>query len=390
MSSHRTVRGDVNKRRRSILIGGVVLLVGLTLAWRVLLELPHVARHDMDRAFSTLRTSRGELYARELTRSAEVLRDSTLKQWQMENERWFFLRDYARVDRIALRASNAALAAARRALRVQDSLKTQSEIGLGLLRDRINELENERVQLPDHREARTQLTEADGYLVLVEQRLEDGDFLGSAAALAKASHLLDATGITLAEVVNDYLTSQPLWTQWAEETIAWSKTHRSTALVVDKMAHRCHVYRSGRLIATFAVEMGPEWIGPKRFEGDLSTPEGRYQIKRKRGIGETAYYLALEIDYPNARDRRRFADDKRRGLLPPGARLGGNIELHGDGGKSFNWTRGCIALANTDMRSLYDLVSVGSQVTIVGNLESSTTTTTDARASTAMSGGSDE
>jgi len=390
MSSHRTVRGDVRKRRRSILVGGVVLLAGIVLTWRTLLELPHVARHDMDRAFSTLRTSRGEQYAPDMARQARALRDSTLQQWQAENQRWFFLRDYARVERIALRASNAALAAAHRSAIVQDSLKTQSEIGLGLLRDRISALVAEREHLPDHAEARSQLMEADGYLVLVEQRLEDGDFLGSSAALTKASRLLDATGVTLASVVDDYLLSQPQWTEWAEETIAWSKTHRSVALVIDKMAHRCHVYRSGRRVATFAVEMGPEWIGPKRFEGDLSTPEGRYHIKRKRGFGETTYYLALEIDYPNANDKARFAEDKRRGLLPRGARLGGNIELHGEGGKSFNWTRGCIALDNTDMRSLYDLVSKGTPVTIVGNLDSGTIAGAGQGAAAKSNGSSDD
>jgi len=49
------------------------------------------------------------------------------------------------------------------------------------------------------------------------------------------------------------------------------------------------------------------------------------------------------LDYPNANDRAEFTRAKRNGDLPPGARIGGLIEIHGGGGRNQDWTDGCVA-----------------------------------------------
>jgi murein L,D-transpeptidase YafK len=87
---------------------------------------------------------------------------------------------------------------------------------------------------------------------------------------------------------------------------------------------------------------------------------------KKKDRGQSRYHRALLLDYPNAADRERFAAAQRRGEIPRGARIGGLIEIHGDGGRGQNWTEGCVALANDDMDDLYARVGVGTRVTIVG------------------------
>jgi len=57
---------------------------------------------------------------------------------------------------------------------------------------------------------------------------------------------------------------------------------------------------------------------------------------------------------------------KRAGQLPRGAALGGLIEIHGEGGRGKDWTKGCVALSNDDIDDLYRKVGVGTPVTIVG------------------------
>ncbi|MCB9069627.1 MAG: hypothetical protein H6629_17725 [Calditrichae bacterium] len=59
------------------------------------------------------------------------------------------------------------------------------------------------------------------------------------------------------------------------------------------------------------------------------------------------------INYPNELDRRRFNAAKSTGDLSQKAQIGGLIEVHGDGGKGFHWTDGCIALTNTDMDQVF-------------------------------------
>ena len=102
----------------------------------------------------------------------------------------------------------------------------------------------------------------------------------------------------------------------------------------------------------------------KRRQGDRATPEGRYRIVAKKSYSR--FHRALLLDYPNAADRARFAAAQRRGEVPRDARIGGLIEIHGEGGRGQNWTDGCIALSNGDMDELYSRVSTGTRVTIVG------------------------
>jgi L,D-peptidoglycan transpeptidase YkuD (ErfK/YbiS/YcfS/YnhG family) len=48
---------------------------------------------------------------------------------------------------------------------------------------------------------------------------------------------------------------------------------------------------------------------------------------------------------------------------PQNTRLGGDIYIHGNGSSS-DWTWGCVALDDRDMRQLFDAVSVGTPVKI--------------------------
>jgi len=55
-----------------------------------------------------------------------------------------------------------------------------------------------------------------------------------------------------------------------------------------------------------------------------------------------------------------------RRRIPRGASMGGLIEIHGNGGRGKDWTKGCVALRNSDMDDLFRRTSVGTPVTIVG------------------------
>ena len=107
-----------------------------------------------------------------------------------------------------------------------------------------------------------------------------------------------------------------------------------------------------------------------------ATPEGDFYIFVKNN--KSAYYLSLGVGYPNAEDAERgFRDglinkNQRDSILeailkktapPQYTKLGGLIYIHGNGAGS-DWTWGCVALENDDIKELYDAVSVGTPVTI--------------------------
>ncbi len=165
----------------------------------------------------------------------------------------------------------------------------------------------------------------------------------------------------------DYQQNRKLWAMWASETVQWSQRTGGIAILVRKLDRRCDVYRNGRLIESYPAELGIRWMGYKMRRGDHATPEGRYHVIKKKTV--TKYYKALEINYPNEDDRRRFNQARSKGLIPRNASIGSLIQIHGSGGRGSDWTEGCVALRNSDLDEVFRIAQVGTPVTIVGAWE---------------------
>ena len=147
-------------------------------------------------------------------------------------------------------------------------------------------------------------------------------------------------------------------------------------IVVYKSARKLEFYSGKTLLRTYRVGLGFSPVADKVREGDGATPEGEFYVFVKNN--KSAYYLSLGVSYPNVEDADRGLRDglitksqhdaiveaHRKKIGPPQyTKLGGLIYIHGNGAKS-DWTWGCVALENEDMKELYDSVSVGTPVTI--------------------------
>jgi murein L,D-transpeptidase YafK len=128
----------------------------------------------------------------------------------------------------------------------------------------------------------------------------------------------------------------------------------------------------------------PKRRGRQISEGDHATPLGEFYICAKNP--RSKYFLSLCISYPNAEDAKRGlaenlidADEYGQimealhiGTMPPQhTRLGGEIYIHGREVKDAetassenDWTRGCIALDNSDMQDLYHRIDIGTPIRI--------------------------
>lgn len=133
-------------------------------------------------------------------------------------------------------------------------------------------------------------------------------------------------------------------------------------IVVRKSERTLTVYAEGEPVHVFeGVQLGDEPTGPKRFQGDERTPEGRYTIDY--GNPNSAYHLSLHISYPNAQDTA-FA--RAQGRSP-----GGLIFIHGQPNEREeeepipgDWTDGCIALSNDEIEALWEAVPDGTTIDI--------------------------
>lgn len=155
------------------------------------------------------------------------------------------------------------------------------------------------------------------------------------------------------------------WVSWKNMAVASSRGG-GAAIVVIKEKHRLDFYRNGSLARSFVAELGANSINQKMYAGDRATPEGYYKITHKKGHGQSRYNCALLINYPNGEDKVRFNTLKSRHELGRGSKIGGLIEIHGEGGKGFDWTDGCVALTDREMEWLFRATPVGAVVAIVG------------------------
>ncbi|NWG12824.1 MAG: L,D-transpeptidase [Acidobacteria bacterium] len=177
----------------------------------------------------------------------------------------------------------------------------------------------------------------------------------------------------LARFQDPFLLEQ--WDRQAENLLRWTFQTGRRAILVSKLEHHCHVLARGRIEKTYDANLGRNWQRPKLREKDASTPEGQYRVLRMIRAGK--YGLALLLNYPTESDWRQFRNLKREGMIDPRARIGGNIEIHGDGRSGVDWTDGCIALSDSDMRELYGFAYLGMPVTIVGTCRISASTRGD-------------
>jgi murein L,D-transpeptidase YafK len=147
-------------------------------------------------------------------------------------------------------------------------------------------------------------------------------------------------------------------------------------LVVKKKERLLQVFDGDNLIKTYEIVLGFAPAGDKETESDGKTPEGDFYVFVKND--KSKFYLSLGVSYPNIDDAKRglaanlisqaehdeitkAIDEKR--MPPQNTRLGGEIYIHG-GGIVSDWTQGCVALRNEEMKELFGAIPVGAQVRI--------------------------
>ncbi|HKP10596.1 MAG TPA: L,D-transpeptidase [Blastocatellia bacterium] len=147
-------------------------------------------------------------------------------------------------------------------------------------------------------------------------------------------------------------------------------------VVVKKSERRLLLFDGDRQVRAYRVGLGFAPVGDKTSQGDGRTPEGRFYVCVKNAASK--FYLSLGLSYPGKEHAARGLRERiinqsqhdeivralgRRQRPPWDTRLGGEIFIHGNGSSS-DWTWGCVALDNADMKELFDAMPKGAAVVI--------------------------
>jgi murein L,D-transpeptidase YafK len=150
----------------------------------------------------------------------------------------------------------------------------------------------------------------------------------------------------------------------------------NTSIKIYKGKRILELYGNDKLIGRFKIALGRSPEGDKNEEGDTKTPEGSYYICTRND--NSKFTLFLGLSYPNTEDAKRglknnlitpdiyeeikAAEDLKQ--CPPwNTPLGGEVGIHG-GGNTPDWTLGCIALSDENIRIIWDYAPLKTPVDI--------------------------
>lgn len=142
---------------------------------------------------------------------------------------------------------------------------------------------------------------------------------------------------------------------------------KATRVFVKKSARTMTLFTGDDVLATYSVAVGRGGPGHKKMEGDNVTPIGHYRVTKHE---PSHLRIFLRIDYPNAEDRARFEEARKRGELPKNATIGGEIGIHGEPpeAKPFKkaeyLSHGCVVLEDDEIDRIARLVPDGTPVEI--------------------------
>jgi lipoprotein-anchoring transpeptidase ErfK/SrfK len=306
-------------------------------------------------------------FAPQQIKEAQILFDSAMQLWENENKKFIPFRDYSVIQFFLERS----LAASQYSYTVTKNgkiaLSERYKNQIDLIKARIKYFEQYLNHIPVTNHERMQMTLVKLQFEASVLSIRNKQMEGVGEELQQVLEEIEALTERTKMLVTTYFTGYPSWEKLQQEALKARNQKSALTIIIDKFSRKCLVFDKGNLLASYPIELGSNWIGDKQQSGDKTTPEGTYIIIMKKDGGQTKYQKALLLNYPNEDDLIRYEMNKRKGVISKNARTGGDIEIHGMGGKGYDWTDGCIALSNEDMERLYQMAAVGSSVVIVGS-----------------------
>ncbi|MEQ8924639.1 MAG: L,D-transpeptidase [Fulvivirga sp.] len=343
-----------------ILVTGLIIL---TVDWpQPPLSLLEEARSGL----LTAKRAKADVLAKDQFNQAQTSYDSAILLLDSENQKIFFFRRYEKVEMLLIKVIEDTHLSEKIAIEKDKQYWLTTKNKYEKVRDLHEFFKQAYANFPLKEAERKTVSEANIMLDETQLALRNQSVIET-DKLVDYEHfiteLINSSRITMKHYFKDY----EVWESLQRNALKNATDNNSYVVIIDKLNRECKLYYRSKCLATLPIELGYNWIGDKQHAGDKTTPEGAYRIIKKKANAETKYYKALLLNYPNEDDKKRHSKNVKEGIIPKNVPIGGEIEIHGHGGKGIDWTDGCIALSNKNMDSVYAMIPLNTPVIIVGS-----------------------
>jgi hypothetical protein len=359
------------KIRNFVLTAIILLFLSAGTIW-IFIKWPNPPVKELRAANDALMSAKeaeAERYAPQLYKNTGKLYESAMQCWKAENEKFILNRNFVKARAFAYQATQKGSEARKVALGKALSIRQNTGTTLSELENIRNNFEKYYYPLPLAKSVRENYHKA--VFLMTEARLarDRSELPLAQSKLEEAKYLMTGSAKNAQTMLENYFRFLSRWRSDVNRAIEQSANQNAPLIIVNKMEHECLLYVGGILKRKFNAEFGPNWIGDKNYRGDKATPEGTYRITHKKDQRRTPYHKSLALNYPNDEDRSRFRENVSSGIYSRRLDIGGSIEIHGNGGRGFNWTKGCVALTDSDIDIVFGAVTENTPVVIVGAIE---------------------
>jgi L,D-peptidoglycan transpeptidase YkuD (ErfK/YbiS/YcfS/YnhG family) len=360
------------RKIRTYVLTAIILLFLTTGTIWIYIKWPNPPVKELRAANDALMSAKeaeAEKYAPQLYKTTSKLYESAMQCWKAENEKFILNRNFAKARAFAFQTTQKGAEARKIALNKANSIRQNTGTTLSELENIRKNFEKYYYPLPLPKSVRENYHKA--VFLMTEARLarDRSELPLAQSKLEEAKYLMTGSAKNAQTMLENYFSLLAKWRSDVNRAIQQSANQNAPLLIVNKMEHQCLLYVGGILKRKFDAEFGPNWIGDKMYRGDRATPEGIYRIVHKKDQRRTIYHKALAINYPNDEDRTRFRNNVASGVYSRRHDIGGSIEIHGSGGRGFNWTKGCVALTDNDIDIVYNMVTENTPVVIIGAID---------------------
>lgn len=145
---------------------------------------------------------------------------------------------------------------------------------------------------------------------------------------------------------------------------------KKVSILAEKSKYKLTIFYDMKPIKSYHIGLSSEPLNDKLKAGDGYTPEGKFKIKAY--FKHKKLHKFIWLNYPTIESWKKYGDAKSKKILKISDSIGSNIGIHGlpENQNSLDikgnyLSDGGIAMKNSDIDEIFDVISEGNIVEII-------------------------